>query len=100
VGDWCHFGVRVNRSALHRRLKEADLSYEDEKYAYLVAVRDWSAPGEMARVLRRPIQRKGLVQLRLCRPDGSAGDRVITKKLGTDVYKAARDTEWGDAWPV
>lgn len=100
AGDWCHFGVRVNRSALHRRLKEADLSYEDEKYAYLVAVRGWSAPAEVARVLRRPIQRKGLVQLRLCRPDGSAGDRVITKKLGTEVYKAARDTDWGDAWPA
>jgi ribosomal protein RSM22 (predicted rRNA methylase) len=97
-GDWCHFGVRVNRSALHRRLKEADLSYEDEKFSYLVATPE-PVPQVGARVLRRPAQRKGLVSLRLCRPDGTAAEQIVTKRLGADVYKAARDVEWGDAWP-
>jgi ribosomal protein RSM22 (predicted rRNA methylase) len=95
--DWCHFGARVNRSSLHRRIKDAELSYEDEKFAYVVGV---AAPPEApsaARVLRRPVQRKGLVSLRLCTPDGTAVDRIVTKRHGDD-YRRARDTEWGDAY--
>ena len=82
AGDWCHFGARVNRSALHRRVKEADLGYEDEKFSY-VAAGGGRSPTGIARVLRRPAQRKGLVSLRLCRPDGTAGDRIVTKRAAT-----------------
>ena len=89
----------MNRSALHRRLKDADLSYEDEKFSYLAAVRQRRSPTRTRRVLRRPAQRKGLVSLRLCRPDGTAAEQIVTKKLGADVYKAARDVEWGDRGP-
>ncbi len=39
AGDWCHFARRVERSALHRALKDADRGHEDEKYAYLIASR-------------------------------------------------------------
>jgi ribosomal protein RSM22 (predicted rRNA methylase) len=103
AGDWCHFGVRVNRTALHRRIKDADLSYEDEKYSYLATaskrvVLGAPASGE-GRVIRRPIQRKGLVTFRLCRPDGAAADRIVTKRHG-DLYRQARDTHWGDAFPT
>ncbi len=102
-GDWCHFGARVNRTALHRRIKDADLSYEDEKFSYVATAsprHDLGVPlaGE-GRVIRRPAQRKGLVTLRLCRPDGTAGDRIVTKRHG-DLYRQARDTHWGDAFPA
>ena len=103
AGDWCHFGERVNRTALHRRIKDADLSYEDEKYSYVATASprlDLEAPpvGE-GRVIRRPAQRKGLVTLRLCRPDGTAGDRIVTKRHG-ELYRQVRDTRWGDAFPA
>jgi ribosomal protein RSM22 (predicted rRNA methylase) len=98
--DWCHFGARVNRSALHRKVKDADLSYEDEKFSYLVAVRpEFVESAPQARVLRRPIQRKGLVQLHLCQPAGTIADQIVTKRHGSD-YKLARDVSWGDTFPV
>lgn len=113
AGDWCHFGVRVNRTALHRRIKDADLSYEDEKFAYLATASPrldlggtplggtslgGTPPARDGRVIRRPTQRKGLVTLRLCRPDGTTSDRIVTKRNG-ELYRQARDTHWGDAFP-
>lgn len=100
-GDWCHFAARLSRSAEHRRLKGAELSYEDEKFSWVAA----TAPGVVARppsagrVLRHPLKRKGFVEFQVCRPDGTAGREVISKKAGTR-YRAARDTDWGDELPA
>ncbi len=96
--DWCHFGARVNRSSLHRRIKDAELSYEDEKFSYVVAVSSEEIAEQTgSRVLRRPTQRKGLVSLRLCQPDGTVADRIVTKRHGED-YRQARDVSWGDSF--
>lgn len=98
--DWCHFAARVNRSAEHRRLKGGDLSYEDEKFSWVAG----AAPGvvaaqpDSARILRHPLKRKGFVEFQVCRPDGSAGREVVSKKSG-ERYRAARDAEWGDPLP-
>jgi ribosomal protein RSM22 (predicted rRNA methylase) len=99
-GDWCHFAARVNRSAEHRRLKGGELSYEDEKFSW-VAV---AAPGTLepqaspGRILRHPLKRKGFVEFQVCRPDGTAGREVVSKRSG-ERYRAARDAEWGDPLP-
>ncbi|MEU7866936.1 small ribosomal subunit Rsm22 family protein [Dactylosporangium sp. NPDC049140] len=94
-GDWCHFAARVNRSALHRRLKDASLGYEDEKYSFVAALK---APAQSpGRIVRHPVFRKGLVTLQVCRPDTSVGPVLVSKREGPR-YKAARDAEWGDAW--
>ena len=99
-GDWCHFAARVNRSAEHRRIKGGELSYEDEKFAWVAA----APPGTIApqrssaRILRHPLKQRGFVEFQVCRPDGSAGREVISRKAG-DRYRAARDAEWGDELP-
>ncbi|MFD8049365.1 small ribosomal subunit Rsm22 family protein [Streptomyces chartreusis] len=95
--DWCHFSARVSRSSLHRRIKGGSLAYEDEKFSYVAATRLPATPAP-ARVVRKPQIRKGQVLLDLCETDPSLRRTTITKRHG-DLYKAARDTEWGDAWP-
>jgi ribosomal protein RSM22 (predicted rRNA methylase) len=96
--DWCHFAVRLDRSRAHRQAKHAALGWEDEKFAYVVAVRDVAllrARAE-ARVIRRPRRDTGHVRLALCTP-GGLSDAVVTRRA--PAYRAARDASWGDAWP-
>ncbi|MFG2309687.1 small ribosomal subunit Rsm22 family protein [Streptomyces sp. NPDC048566] len=95
--DWCHFSARVARSSLHRQVKGGSLSYEDEKFSYVAATRFPPAPAP-ARVVRRPQIRKGQVLLDLCEPDESLRRATVTKRHGP-LYRAARDADWGDAWP-
>lgn len=95
--DWCHFSVRVSRSSLHRQVKGGSLAYEDEKFSYVAATRLPAVPAP-ARVVRRPQIRKGQVLLDLCETDGRLARTTVTKRHG-DLYKAARDADWGDAWP-
>jgi ribosomal protein RSM22 (predicted rRNA methylase) len=93
--DWCHFARRVARSRLHRLAKDADVPWEDEKFIYLAASRH-PAPRRAGRVIAPPKAGSGKVVLKLCQPDGSAGERLFSKRDG-DVFKAARRADWGDA---
>jgi ribosomal protein RSM22 (predicted rRNA methylase) len=103
--DWCHFSARVSRSSLHRQVKGGSLAYEDEKFSYVAATRFPPAPAP-SRVVRKPQIRKGQVLLDLCEPGSTAQPEhgpvlartTVTKRHGP-LYKAARDAEWGDAWP-
>ena len=97
-GDWCHFAVRLDRSALHRRVKGGRLGHEDEKFSYVLASRE-PLPRAGARVLRHPVTRKGLVQLELCDSAGSA-QRVVVTRRDPIAYRAARDASWGSPWPA
>ncbi|CAM5524755.1 small ribosomal subunit Rsm22 family protein [Streptomyces purpurascens] len=95
--DWCHFSARVSRSSLHRQVKGGSLPYEDEKFSYVAAARFPVEPAP-ARVVRKPQIRKGQVLLDLCETEPSLNRTTVTKRHG-DLYKAARDAHWGDAWP-
>ena len=94
--DWCHFSVRVNRSSVHRAIKNAALGHEDEKFSYVAASTALGSPPR-ARILRHPQQRKGLVSFYLCTEEGLQPS-VVSKRQGS-LYRAARDAEWGDGWP-
>ncbi|ANN14790.1 rRNA methyltransferase [Amycolatopsis orientalis] len=95
--DWCHFSARLPRTGLHRQLKAGTLGFEDEKFSYVVASR--TAPERAdGRILRHPLKRKGMVSLTLCAEAGLT-ETIVTKRHG-QAYRAARDAEWGDAWPA
>ncbi|MGW6458531.1 small ribosomal subunit Rsm22 family protein [Streptomyces sp. NPDC055078] len=95
--DWCHFAARVSRSSLHRQVKGGSLPYEDEKFSYVAATRFPARPAP-ARIARKPQIRKGLVLLELCSREEGLARANVPKRQGP-LYKAARDAEWGDAWP-
>lgn len=92
-GDWCHFSARVERSSLHRRLKEGSLGHEDEKFSYVAATKK-SFLLPPSRILRQPLRHSGHVVLKLCTTEG-VQQPTISKKMG-DLYKQARKAEWGD----
>jgi ribosomal protein RSM22 (predicted rRNA methylase) len=93
--DWCHFGARVERSSIHRRVKEAELGYEDEKYSYVALAREAVAL-PAGRVIRRPQQRPGLIILETCTAGGLTTERVTRRDR--DAFRAARKRSWGDDW--
>ncbi|HLW52050.1 MAG TPA: small ribosomal subunit Rsm22 family protein [Candidatus Angelobacter sp.] len=97
AGDWCHFSQRVERSSLHRWIKGGDLSYEDEKFSYIVADKESIAPeGEASRIVRHPQKHSGHIQLSLCNARGA--ERVTVTRSDKDEYKAAKRAAWGDLW--
>jgi ribosomal protein RSM22 (predicted rRNA methylase) len=93
--DWCHFAQRVARSRLHRRAKGAKVPWEDEKFSY-VAVSRGPAPAAAARVIAPQRNASGRVTLKLCRPDGSAGDQLFSRRDG-EVFKRASRSDWGSS---
>ena len=93
--DWCHFARRVARSRLHRQAKGAEVPWEDEKFSY-VAVSRRPAPAAGVRVIARPRKASGRVTLKLCRPDGSAGEQLFSRRDG-ELFKHAARSDWGSS---
>jgi ribosomal protein RSM22 (predicted rRNA methylase) len=93
--DWCHFAERVARSRLHRQAKGAEVPWEDEKFSY-VALSRKPAPTTGARIIARPRKASGRVTLKLCRPDGSAGGQLFSRRDG-DLFKQAWRSDWGSS---
>jgi ribosomal protein RSM22 (predicted rRNA methylase) len=93
--DWCHFAQRVARSRVHRQAKGGEVPWEDEKFSY-VAVARGPASAAAARVIAPPRKASGRVTLKLCRPDGSAGDQLISRRDG-ELFKRARRSDWGSS---
>lgn len=90
--DWCHFTARAARSRIHKKLKGAEVPYEDEKFCFLAAARTNATPCG-GRILRRPFIESGRITLRICSRDGIY-ERLVTKK--DPRFKAARKSDTGD----
>lgn len=89
---WCHAGVRLPRSRLHRQLKAAALGWEEERFSWLLAVRGAAAAPD--RVLAPPRRAGGGIALLLCAADGAA--RQVVVRRGDPRWPAARRARWGD----
>ncbi|MGN6572686.1 MAG: small ribosomal subunit Rsm22 family protein [Pseudolabrys sp.] len=92
---WCHFSARVPRSRDHLVAKDANVPYEDEKFAYLVAGKGFPPLARGARILTTPKVDKSAVTLTLCAPDAPEQRRVA--RGDKDGYRAAKRLDWGDA---
>lgn len=95
--DWCHFAARIERSSLHRKIKEATLNYEDEKFCYLIFSKNKVEPCQN-RVVRHPFKGAGFIKLQLCSRN-SLEEKTITKK-NKSSFSQARKINWGDQWSL
>ena len=93
--DWCHFAARVERSSMHRRIKDAELGYEDEKFSYVALAREPVAL-PASRIIRRPLHRPGLIELETCAPAGVQSVRA--PRSDRETFRAARRATWGAPW--
>jgi ribosomal protein RSM22 (predicted rRNA methylase) len=94
-GDWCHFSARVERTQEHRRLKQGELGYEDEKFSYVIASRQQSKPA-LSRIVRHPQRLSGHVKLQLCSENGLE-EQTVTRSQ-KERYRAVKHADWGSAW--
>jgi ribosomal protein RSM22 (predicted rRNA methylase) len=92
--DWCHFSVRLPRSRDHRLAKGAEVPFEDEPFAYLLAARPGIGAAAEARVLAPPRAGKPGVELKLCTPAGL--ERRFVARRDKAAYANARRLGWGD----
>ncbi len=91
--DWCHFAARIERTSIHRRIKNATMNYEDEKFSYLIFSRE-KAPLFEARILTSPQKNNGYVNLKLCSSNGM--QNITVSRKSKREYRRARKSEWGD----
>lgn len=90
---WCHFNVRLPRTKDHRITKGASLSYEDERYSFLVVSRaPVKTPG--FRVLATPKISKPSITLTLCAQEKA--QQLVISQRNKSRYKAAKKLRWGD----
>jgi ribosomal protein RSM22 (predicted rRNA methylase) len=94
-GDWCHFAARVERTAEHRRLKDASLGHEDEKFSYVAFARG-AVQTPQARIVRHPRIFSGYTKLTLC-TEGEIANKTVTRSMKED-WRRLKRLGWGDGW--
>lgn len=96
---WCHFAQRLARSRDHRLAKGAEVPFEDEKFAYLVAARPHltAAPAQ-ARVMGPPRVGKPGLDYEVCAAGGL--ERRFAAKRDKAAYAGLRHLRWGEGLPL
>ncbi len=92
--DYCQFFARVERTAVHRMVKEAELSYEDEKYFYLLVAKQPVNVKQRARVIRRPVLKTNIVSLLTCSSEGVKTSEFTRRDK--ELYKKAKKAKIND----
>jgi ribosomal protein RSM22 (predicted rRNA methylase) len=91
--DWCHFSARLERSFLHTQAKSGKLPFEDEKFSYMIIVKE-QIDFSKARIIRPPTHHCGHTQLSLCTSSGL--QKITYSRKHKELYKKARKSTWGD----
>ncbi|MFN0192391.1 MAG: small ribosomal subunit Rsm22 family protein [Aestuariivirga sp.] len=92
--DWCHFSVRLPRSRAHMHAKKASVPFEDEKFSYVIAMRE-PVSSRAVRLLAPPDVSKAAINLKLCTLEGLERRTVARRDGG--AYKSAKKLVWGDS---
>jgi len=92
VDDWCHFSQRLARSRDHMALKDAAVPFEDERYSYVIAIRDKRSQG--ARILAPVLEQKPGLTFKLCDASGLRAHLVPARDR--DETRRVRRKGWGD----
>jgi ribosomal protein RSM22 (predicted rRNA methylase) len=90
--EWCHFGVRLERSREHQWAKEGSMGFEDEKFSYIIISRETGKPF-FGRMVKDSLRRKGHTILTLC-TDNGIESKTVSKK--NENYKNINKLNWGD----
>lgn len=96
--DWCASSVRVQRTKIHKYLKDAEIGFEDEKFSYVaIGIKDdidFCEVDNKKRILRHPKIENGRVIVKTCLK-GEIKEEVITKK-SKDEFKTLKKKNVGD----
>lgn len=90
--EWCHFGVRLERSREHQWAKEGSRGFEDEKFSYTIISKEKETPF-LGRMVKDSLRRKGHTILTLCTVNGIELKTVSKKEK---EYKNTNKLKWGD----
>lgn len=100
-GDfWCHFSVRLERRGLHKKVKDADIGYEDEKFSWIYVSKDPQAkPSAPYRMHAFPHRNNRHIELDVCDSKGKRSKIFLNRReTHANIRSAARKLSWGDAW--
>lgn len=109
----CRFQQRFNRPSFLRKARSMPTGYEDEYFSYIVLQKlshmDEHVAGALqqsrtdvwGRIIRQPLLKGKHVVLDACTVEGALERRVVSKKSAAPGhYPRARQSKWGDVWPV
>jgi ribosomal protein RSM22 (predicted rRNA methylase) len=92
--EWCHFSQRVQRTRSQKLVKNAKLSFEDEKYCYLVVSKS-TRDLPRARVIAPTKSGKAGLEMRVCCDDGQERRILVRHVKQNHLYARYKKIKWG-----
>jgi len=90
--DWCHFSTRLERSQIHKSIKQGSIGYEDEKFSYVILSKR-PLKEKYERILKKPLKRSGHIVFDLCNEKGYERKTISQKEK--QIYKQVKKKKWG-----
>lgn len=94
--DWCASSVRVQRTKIHKYLKDAEIGFEDEKFSYIAISKFKFENKDCKRILRHPKIETGRILVKTCKA-GEIKEEIIHKK-NKEEFKILKKKNVGDIY--